>query len=533
MEEKYLKDRNEKFEEIFQKNLPNLLEQKLSLRKSKKIETLMSKRAKMINDKNISIYEPEINKNKLSQKVLEFYNEEKFHKKEDLQLIISKYFNLLEKSQKNNNDSYFILDRLLFIISSMDNENLYKAIDYLSLGHKLFDIFETYTFVNKIHIYQTFKILVNISLRKNKDLMNKLMNLTSVKYIYEFLCELLGDINNNCELICQILLFLMNLLEDNSFIQFVYYKYQIFDLLYCFIFDNKSTINNKEIIIIRHIIAFFSLFIAVQFDKDEELYLTDKTIILNKLYNLFEYFLIQNYGNKDLLLDVVWGLSNLLEQLNEKDDFMDNICKKYFENIFNNLKILIKMDTDFVVPIFRIIGNITSLKDSYCENFFDDFWANYLLGLLNDNILPKQKILIIWILHNICAGTNFNCIFKFNIDKILIASLKKENNPEVLYHLLKLYFGIINNTKNILINNDFLEALIMIIKKNINEKINLVSCFFCEKIFEGKFNDFINKLNENGFKEILENWSLSSNEEMKNSSLYILENYFGKNNSEN
>ena len=73
----------------------------------------------------------------------------------------------------------------------------------------------------------------------------------------------------------------------------------------------------------------------------------------------------------------------------------------------------------------------------------------------------------------------------------------------------------------------------MIIKKNINEKINLVSCFFCGKIFEGKFNDFINKLNENGFKEILENWSLSSNEEMKNSSLYILENYFGKNNSEN
>ena len=77
----------------------------------------------------------------------------------------------------------------------MNDEKLYKTIDYLSLGHKLFDIFENYTFVNKIHIYQTFKILVNISMRNNKDLMSKLINLTSIKYIYDFLNELLKDIN--------------------------------------------------------------------------------------------------------------------------------------------------------------------------------------------------------------------------------------------------------------------------------------------------------------------------------------------------
>ena len=104
--------------------------------------------------------------------------------------------------------------------------------------------------------------------------------------------------------------------------------------------------------------------------------------------------MIHNYGNKDLLLDVVWGLSNILMQLNEKDDFIDFICDKYFVNILNQLKILIRMDTDFVVPIFRIIGNMTSLKDNYCEKFFDEYWANYLLGLLKDNILPKHKILI-------------------------------------------------------------------------------------------------------------------------------------------
>ena len=532
MEEKYLKDRNEKYEEIFQENVPNQIEQKLSLRKCKKNETLMSKRAKLLNDKKISIYEPVIDKKELSKKVLDIYNEEKnINQPADIQIIISKYFSLLENTtQKNYEDSFFILDRLLFIISSMDDDNLYKTIDYLSLGHKLFDIFENYTFVNKIHIYQTFKILVKISMRKNKDLMSKLINLTSVKYIYEFLFELLNDVNNNCELICQILLFLMNLLEDNSFIQFIYYKYKIFDILYNYILNNKDTLNIKERNINHHIITFFSLFIAVQFDKDEELYITDKKIILVKLYNLFEYFLIQNYGNKDLLLDVVWGLSNVLMQLNEKDDFLNEICEKYFDNILNKLRLLIKMDTDFVEPIFRVIGNITSLKDSYCTKFFDDYWANYLLGLLKDNILPKHKILIIWILHNICAGTNFECISKYNLDNILRSLLKKENNADVLYHLLKLYFGIINNTNNNLLNNDFIDSLIDLIKKNINDKINLVCCFFCEKIFEGKFDIFINKLNENGLKEILENWSLSSNEEMKNCSLYLLENYYCKNN---
>jgi hypothetical protein len=158
MEEKFFKERNDKFEEIFQDNSYNKLEQKLSLRKSKKNESLMSKRAIFLNNKKISIYEPKIDKKNLSNKILALYNEEKNIKQEDVQIIILKYFNELENtSQKNDNDSYFILDRILFIISSLPDEILFKVVDYLSLGHKLFDIFENYTFVNKIHVYKTFK----------------------------------------------------------------------------------------------------------------------------------------------------------------------------------------------------------------------------------------------------------------------------------------------------------------------------------------------------------------------------------------
>ena len=94
------------------------------------------------------------------------------------------------------------------------------------------------------------------------------------------------------------------------------------------------------------------------------------------------------------MLNVCWGLSNILTQLSEKDDFIDNICQKYFDNIFDKFQLLIKMDKDFVIPIFRTIGNFTSLKGIYCEKFFDDFWSEYLLGLLEENILSKHKILI-------------------------------------------------------------------------------------------------------------------------------------------
>ena len=533
MEEKYFKDRKEKFEELFKENSEERINQKISLRKSKKNEILMSKRAKVLSSKITSAYEPQINKQNLSQKVLSLYEEEKKSTKENIEVIILKYFNHLENIQINNfDDTFFILDRLLFIFSSMDDEKLYKVIDYSCLVYKLFDLFDMFTYVNKIHIYQTFKILVNISMRKNKELMNKLINHFTIHYIYNFLDDLFQEPDNNSELICQILLFLMNLIEDNTLIQYIYYKYKIFDLLYEFIFKKKDTTNLNERNINHHIITFFSLYIFVVFDPNETLYLNHKEEIITKLYNLFEYFLTHNYENKELLLDDVWGLSNILIQLNEKDSFIDNLAKKYFSYILNQLFILIKINTDFIVPIFRVIGNLTSIKDSYCELFFNEPWAEYLLILLGqDMVLPKYKILIIWILHNICAGTKFSCLEKFKMKEIIISALKNENNSDVLFHLLKLYYGIINNSKINLLSEELVDAIILIIKKDFNIKINLVCCLFCERIYDGKLQKYIDKLNEIGIKEILENWSISDNGEIKASADYILDNYYKNNNS--
>ena len=62
MENKYFKERQEQYEEMFKENSDNIINQKISLRKSKKNETLMSKREKVLNNKKSSIYEPNIEK---------------------------------------------------------------------------------------------------------------------------------------------------------------------------------------------------------------------------------------------------------------------------------------------------------------------------------------------------------------------------------------------------------------------------------------------------------------------------------------
>ena len=368
--------------------------------------------------------------------------------------------------------------------------------------------------------------------------MSKLVNPTSIKYCKDQLITLFDDIIENSELICQIILFLMNLLEDNSYIQYVYYQYFIYELLYTFILNNKSPKNNnneeenkKLKQINHHIVTFFSLFIAVNFDENEQIFIDNKEKILNELYNLFEYFLVNNYGDKSLVLDCVWGLSNILTQFNEEDIFIDSLIEKYFQYIIPNLYQLILIDNnDYRVPIFRVIGNLTSLKDKYCQRFFTPPWSEFLLKLLeNSLVLPKYKVLIIWILHNVCAGTNFECLKINDCEKILINVLKNETNLDVIYHLLKLFYGIIKNSKKNFWSDELVDCIEELIKKNLNLKINFVCSFLCEKLFEVNIQKYIDKLNEISFKEILENWALSENDELKLSAEYILNKYYNNN----
>ena len=536
--EQIYKDRNEEYEDILneEEKTKIIFDQKISIRKLKKNEVLMSKRNKELTSKKKYEYIQKIDLASLSKDLLQIYNQEK---SSNTKLNITRYLDYIYKiNAQKFQETYFVLDRLYVILSTLDESELFKIIDDLNLGHKLFDLFEIFPKNNKIYKYQTFKILVNISMKKNKDTMSKLVNPTSVEFCKNQLLNLFKNIIENSELICQIILFLMNLLEDNNYIQYVYYQYYIYELLYSFILNNKSLRNNNEEEdkklkqVIRHIVTFFSLFIAVNFDENEQIFNDNKEKILNELYNLFEYFMLNNYGDKDLVLDCVWGLSNILTQFNEEDTFIDNLTEKYFQNIIPNLYQLILIDNnDYRVPIFRVIGNLTSLKDKYCQRFFIPPWSGFLLKLLENNlVLPKYKILIIWILHNICAGTNFECMKLYDCEKILINVLKIETNLDVIYHVLKLFYGIIKSTKQNYLNDELVDCIIEIVKRNLSLKINFVCSFLCEQILEVNIQKYIDKLNDISFKEILENWALSENDELKLSAEYVLNKYYNKNN---
>ena len=128
-----------------------------------------------------------------------------------------------------------------------------------------------------------------------------------------------------------------------------------------------------------------------------------------------------------------------------------------------------------------------------------------------------------------CAGTNFECLKLNNCEKILINVLKNENNLDVTYHLLKLFYGIIKNSKKNFLNDELFDCIIEIIKKNLNLKINFVCSFLCEKIYEANIQKYIDKLNDIEIKEILENWALSENDELKLSAEYILNKFYNNN----
>ena len=73
MENKYFKERQEKYDEISKENEQDIVNQKISLRKNKKNEILMSKRAKVLSGKIGSEFKPKIEREKLSQKALSLF----------------------------------------------------------------------------------------------------------------------------------------------------------------------------------------------------------------------------------------------------------------------------------------------------------------------------------------------------------------------------------------------------------------------------------------------------------------------------
>ena len=488
---------------------------KISLRKKKLNEILTVKR----NIKNLkkSEFEPIINLDKINPEL-------KNNNNLDPKSQILYFLNLLNDYRKIDNNIYFILHKIYDNLFQLKNNP--KEIMEIELTEKLIYFISEFHYKDKRLIYLFFKIFLNISTIPNQDLMESFVTINFLQIIYDILIELFKDSNVYYEIIEIILLFLGNFLEDNPFIQSNLYKYRIFSLIFDFIENNKNQNSFSYYTILCKSIGFFVCFSSVNPPQNTNEQIDYFQIIdfecIQKLYLIFSHFLF-NLNNKDSILDCIWGLS-FLPHYN-----CEIIISNYFkDNIFNKLYELAYLNNYYMIPIIRTLGNVTSLNDEFCIKICDNNLSNFIISNLQNEYISNQiKIEILWVVSNLCLGTNMNCLYKYNLLKVILNIINSEQNKIVIIEALKVLLICLNNS----VSNDILcDTIVDIVGRFIHKyedlEIIMILAIICEIIFNNPNQNFIYKLINYGIREILEKWALNDNEELRESANKMINNKY-------
>ena len=488
---------------------------KVSLRKKKINEILSVKR----NIKNInkSEFEPIINLDKINPQL-------KSNNNLDPKSQILFFLDILNDYRKIDINIYYIFNKINDNLSQLKNNP--KEIIEIELTEKLIYFISEFQYKDKSLIYLFFKIFLNISTIPNQNLMESFITINFLQIIYDILIELYKNSNDYYEIIEIILLFLGNFLEDNSFIQSSLYKYRIFSLIFDFIEKNKDTNSFSYYNILSKSIGFFVCFSSVNPPQNQNEQVDYFQIIdyecIQKLYLIFSHFLFIS-NNKDSILDCIWGLS-FLPHYN-----CEIIISNYFkDNIFNKLYELAYLNNYYMIPIIRTLGNVTSLNDEFCIKICDDNLSNFIISNLQSEFIPSQvKIEILWVLSNLCLGTNMNCLFKYNLLEVILNVINNEQNKIVIIEALKVLLICLNNSVSI---NILCDSIVDIVGRFIHKyediEIIMILAIICEIIFNNPNQNFIYKLINYGIREILDKWALNDNEELRESANKMLNNKY-------
>ena len=488
---------------------------RVSLRK-KKISEMLSIKRNMKNNKKCE-FEPLINLNKVNIEL-----------KNDNLTPISQIQFLL-----NNINDYRKIDDNIFYILYKINENITllknnpNEIMEIELTEKLIYFISELNYIDKNLIYLVFKIFLNISTIPNKDLMESFITINFLQITNDILIELYKSPNDYYEIIEVILLFLGNFLEDNPFIQINLYKYRIFNVIYEYLEKNKNVNSLPYYNILYKSIGFFVCFASVkppqnQYDLENYCKIIDIECI-QKLYLLFSHFLFHNTNNKDLILDCIWGLS-FLPYFN-----YEILISNYFKDgIFNKIYELSLSNNIYIVPTIRILGNVTSLNDNFCVNLCDDNLVNFICHNLQNECTPSQvKIEILWVLSNLCLGTNMKCLINYNLLKVLLNTINNDKNKRVVTESLKVLLICLNNSVSIDILCDSIVDIVgVFIHQYEDLEIIMVLAIICEIIFAHPNQNFAYKLINYGIREVLEKWALNNDKELRESAIKMINNKY-------
>ena len=518
MNNNIIEERNKNFEN---KNINNIKinhvnSNIISLRKKNVNDTLLIKRN--INLKKTSKFEININLNELpineQKQFSNIENEEISFFKIIIEPIISinsKIFLLKELNKKLDNKNILTKENLNFIPS-------YFCGYFVDVDERIFKI--------KQIIYQILLIMIKITLLSNDlELMDIFNNINVFDFIFKILYKYFDTIEENYELIVLAINFLTNVLDNNIVIRDNIYNKKIFDLIYNFIENNRYNKQLSYFEIIKASIGFFACFSKIKFDN---YYINEEINIIKigsiNLLNIFTYFLQNNYHKDEIVKDCIWGFYYLTKYPNNNE-----IISYYFNNnILNNLYNLCNNNMNFLIIVLRIIGNITSLNDEYCSIIYTENLANLLINsLINNNTSYLINKEILWVISNLCIGTNLKCLFQFNLLKTIIDTIKYDKNIKIVTEAMNVILNCIINSNNVnIICEEIVELVCKFFNENNSKNMIGILLLMCESILKENNSKYNMILINNGIKDILEKWVLMNENEISELSEKLLNIYF-------
>jgi hypothetical protein len=479
----------------------------ISLRKKNVNDMLLIKRN--INLKKTSKFDIDLSLNDLP------LNEQKLFsniEKEDMSFfkiiiepiisINSKLFLIKELNKRLDNETILTKNNLNFLPANLCGY-------FVDVDERLFKI--------KQIIYQILLVMIKITLLSNDpEIMDIFNNINVFDFIFKILYSYFNKIEENFELIVLAIIFSTNILDNNITIRDNIYNKKIFDLIYNFVEINKYNKQLSHFEIIKVSIGFFACFSKINFDNyclEEEMEIINKGSF--KLLDVFSFFLQNNFNKEEIVKDCIWGLYYLTRYPN-----CNEIIPYYFNNdILNNLYNLCNKNMYYFMIIVRILGNITSLNDD-----FADLITN---SLLNDNIPYLIKKEILWLISNICIGTDLKCLFQYNLSKTIIDVIKNDKNIKIKTEGMNLILNCIINSKDTkIICKEIVNLVCKFFNENISKEMIAILCLMCESILKENNDDYNRILNENGIKDVLEKWVLMNENEISELSERLLKIYF-------
>ena len=126
-----------------------------------------------------------------------------------------------------------------------------------------------------------------------------------------------------------------------------------------------------------------------------------------------------------------------------------------------------------------------------------------------------------WVISNLCIGTNLKCLFQFNLFNTIINVIKSDKNIKIVTEAMNVILNCIIKNVNI-ICEEIVELVCKFFNENNSKDMIGILLLICESILKENNSNFNMILINNGIKDVLEKWVLINDIEISDLSEKLL-----------